>query len=285
MAVDSYMMPFSNVAHFAFPDKLGATARANCAELSLMPIEVERIVAAGTPIADMLRMATDHGVRITRLDPLNTWSRIWRPDNMDEAYIATVDTTADAFFALTDALECTHMSLNATFPRGSISLDAIIEDYAAICSRAATHGLICDLEFVPLWGVPDLATAWSIVAGSGAANGGLVFDAWHFVRSGSHLEDLMRLPAGAVHCVQLNDGPLALPPGQTVKDNCYDRLFPGDGEFPLTAMLGALDATGSLRQVGAEVFSPMLTTMSMAAVADKSAASIAAVLAQAGIAP
>jgi len=79
--------------------------------------------------------------------------------------------------------------------------------------------------------VPTLAMAWQIVQGAGRRNSGLVFDTWHFVRGKSLLSDLSVIPGDKIHCVQLNDGPLELPAGVTIKDDCYDRKFPGDGQF------------------------------------------------------
>jgi len=122
-----------------------------------------------------------------------------------------VGTTPDRFFQLADGLGCRHASLNATFPLDSMSLDEITEHYAAICQRAREHGMNCDLEFIPLWGVPTLQMAWDIVKGAGAANGGLVFDVWHYVRGGSKMDLLRQIPGDQIHCVQLNDGPLELP--------------------------------------------------------------------------
>jgi sugar phosphate isomerase/epimerase len=60
-------------------------------------------------------------------------------------------------------------------------------------------------------------------------------------------------------------------------------LFPGDGEFPLTALIKALAASGGLNQVGPEVFSPVLADMSAEQVASKSAETIARVLGAAGV--
>lgn len=275
--VNSTMMPFSNVAHLPFVEKLRATRLAGFVELSLMPLEVERLLDGGMSFAEMKSRAADQGVAITRLDPLNTWPRIWRPDNMDEAYIRTVDTTPDAFFRLIDELGCTHMSLNATFPLNAMPLGEITQHYAAICRRAAEHGIICDLEFIPLWGVPTLAMAWQIVSAANQPNSGLVLDTWHFVRSGSSLDTLAKIPGSMIHCLQLNDGPLALPPGVSIKDDCYNRLFPGEGEFPNNEIVRMLARGGGLNQVGPEVFSPLLAAMSTEEVAAKSASSIALV--------
>ncbi len=282
-AIDGAMMCFSNVAHLPFPERLRATRLAGCDQLSTMPIEVQENAAAGYDIAAMRSMAADQGIAITRLDPLVRWSRVWRPDNMPAGYTERIDIGVDAFFAMAEALGCTHASLNATFPPGAIPTDEVITDYAAICRRAAEHGLQCDLEFIPLWGVTDLRTAWHILRESGAANGGLVFDTWHYMRGRPEPEILKDVPGHFIHSVQLNDGPVTLPPGVTLVEDCYQRLFPGDGEFPLAETLRILAQTGGLRQLGAEVFSPALAAMTTEEVAAKSRDSVAAALAGAGL--
>jgi sugar phosphate isomerase/epimerase len=281
--IDGMMMCFSNVAHLSFDERVRAARLAGCDQMSIMPIEVKETIAKGTSIRDMRAIAADQGVAISRLDPFVRWTRAWRPTNMSEQYIARIDNTVDEFFGLAEELQCTHVSLNATFPRGAIPVEELIASYAAICSRAADHGMQCDLEFIPLWGVRDLDTAWRIVEGSEATNGGIVFDSWHFVRGRSNLEQLRRIPGHRIHAVQLNDGPLELPAGSTLEEDCYQRRFPGDGDFPLIQMLQVLSETGGLRQLGAEVFNPLLATMSTEEVADRSAISVSAVLAQAGL--
>lgn len=280
--IDGMVMCFSNVAHLPFSERLRAARLAGCDQLSIMPVEVEAVMASGISIATMRGMAADQGIAITRLDPLVRWTRVWRPNNMSEPYIERIGYSPEAFFAIAEQLGCTFASLNATFPLGAMPIEELIESYAEICRRAADHGMSCDLEFIPLWGVRDLDTAWRIVSGADAKNGGIVFDSWHFVRGHSTLELLRTIPGEWIHSVQLNDGPLHLPPGRTLEEDCYQRLFPGEGEFPLTPILQALAQTGGLRQLGAEVFSPVLATMSAEDVAKRSAESIKATLARAG---
>lgn len=276
--VNSTLMAFSNVAHLPLAEKFEATRISGYNALSLMPFEVEQMMEAGMPAREIRQRADDAGIRILRLDPLNTWSRVWRPDNMDDAYIATVDTPRERVFALCAELGCRSISLNATFPLGSLPLEAIIEDYAAICEASARFDLDCSLEFIPLWGVPTLDMAWRIVQGAGASNGGLVFDTWHFVRGRSSLADLKAIPGNKIHCVQLNDGPLDLPAGVSIKDDCYDRKFPGDGQFPNVEIVRVLARSGGLNQVGAEVFSPMLKGLSAREVGELCRSSVAKVV-------
>lgn len=81
----------------------------------------------------------------------------------------------------------------------------------------------------------------------------------------------------------MNDGPLDLPEGVLLKDNCFDRLWPGEGEFPLLDIFEVLAEKGSLNQVNPEVFSPSNRGRSAEEIAQFSSDSIRKVLASAGI--
>jgi sugar phosphate isomerase/epimerase len=75
--VNSYTMPFSNVAHLPLAKKLRATQVAGYTDLSLMPYEVEQMASKGISPTELKKRAEDAGITIGRLDPLNTWPRIW----------------------------------------------------------------------------------------------------------------------------------------------------------------------------------------------------------------
>ena len=284
MAVNSYTMNYSNVVHLPFEEKLKATRLAGCTTMSLMPADILDMEFADQSLANIRARAADAGVTISRLDPLNTWSRHWVSDNMDDSYTLKTATTAREFYRLCAGIGATKASLNAMFPLGSMTIGEMTEDFAATCRYAADFCVTIDLEHVPLWGMPTLEMAWQVVRDAGQPNGRLVFDIWHFVRSGSKLETLRGIPGHLISCVQLSDGPLALPPGVTIKDNCYDRKWPGDGEFPSAQVLRALDEIGGLNEVGAEIFSPMLEGLSTEEVARLSKVTTETVLNDAGVA-
>jgi len=54
------------------------------------------------------------------------------------------------------------------------------------------------------------------------------------------------------------DGPLELQPSVPVKASCYDRKFPGDGEFPNAPIVSVLAPNDGLNQIRHEVFSAIL---------------------------
>jgi sugar phosphate isomerase/epimerase len=268
-------MPFSNVLHLPFPEKVKATHLAGFPELTIQPQEVLKIVAEGLSIADMRAIAADSGVAIKRLDPLCPWVPEWRPTNFGADYAKAHDISPAVFFDICERLGCTYMSLNATFPSTRYTTDQIAEYYAAICKQAAEHGVSCDLECIPMWGVVSMEQGWEILRKSGAKNGGFVFDCTHFVRSKSPMETLRSIPGHYIHCVQVCDGRMPLPAGVTLEMECFERLWPGEGDFPIAEMLDILDGTGGLRQIGPEVFSANLAGMSAEQVAEKSRDSLA----------
>ena len=76
-----FAMPFSNVLHLSFPDKIKATRLAGFAQMSIQPQEVLKLAGEGLSIRDMKAIAADGGVEIARLDPLCPWVPNWKPTN------------------------------------------------------------------------------------------------------------------------------------------------------------------------------------------------------------
>jgi sugar phosphate isomerase/epimerase len=64
----------------------------------------------------------------------------------------------------------------------AFSSDDLAASFAAFCDRAADRSLPVELEFVPFWGIPDLATAWRIVSTADQPNGTLMIDSWHLLK-------------------------------------------------------------------------------------------------------
>jgi sugar phosphate isomerase/epimerase len=265
-----FAMPFSNILHLRFPDKIKATRLAGFQQMTIQPHEVLKLVSEGLSIADMKAIAADHGVQIGRLDPLCPWVPDWRPNNFGADYAAAHDISPAVFFDLCDKLDCKYMSLNATFPATRYSTEQITGFYAAICRQAAEHGVTCDLECIPMWGVVTFEQGLEILKGSGAPNGGFVFDCTHFVRGGTSTATLKAIPAHLIHCVQVCDGYIPLRQGVTLEKECFERLWPGEGDFPIASMLDTLNQIGGLVQIGPEIFSANMETKSAEAVAELS---------------
>jgi sugar phosphate isomerase/epimerase len=278
------VMPFSNVRHLDFRGKVRATKLAGFGQLSLHPHETRDTIRGGFRPEDMLEIAAENDVAITRLDPLSNWNPRWLPANMDASYIDDFDIEATEFFELCGQLGIRYCSLNATFAEDIYTADEVVEHYASTCDLAGRYDVTCDLENLPMWGVKTLRQAWSIVSSADRPNGGIVFDTLHHVRSGSTLDMLKEIPGDQIHCVQLSDGPLRLPAGVTLEENCFDRGWPGTGEFPLIEIVRILAGMDALCQVSPEVFSPHNAARGAAEIAALSSGSLHALLDAADVA-
>jgi sugar phosphate isomerase/epimerase len=139
------------------------------------------------------------------------------------------------------------------------SLDRAAEGFRALCDRAADHGLLVGLEWVPsMTNIGDAATALRIVSEADRINGGFCVDSWHFTRSTNNLDDLRSLPGDKVFATQWNDGTVAPQHPDYLEDCLTNRVPPGNGEFALVDIARILDAIGSTAPIGLEVCSTAL---------------------------
>lgn len=135
----------------------------------------------------------------------------------------------------------------------------VVEVLAAFAALAGEYGLATNFEPVVMGRTATLAQAAALIAASGA-DVGLLYDLWHFVRAGGTAADLAEIAPGLIRYVQVNDGLAAIPAEQLIPESIGERLYPGDGEFPLAELLKAAPRdvpwaieTPSLRRAGAGV--------------------------------
>jgi len=121
---------------------------------------------------------------------------------------------------------------------GAEGADAVAR-FAAFADQAARHGIDAGLEFNAFSAVRDVRTAAAIVRAAGRANGRLVLDLLHLIRSGGGPEDVAAV-ADLVDFVQICDGPLVVADDQRWREAVGERALPGTGAFPLAALLAAL---------------------------------------------
>jgi 4-hydroxyphenylpyruvate dioxygenase len=124
------------------------------------------------------------------------------------------------------------------------------------------------LEFIPLWGICDLATAWQVLQIANRSNTGLAFDFWHYIRGGPDDALLRSIPGSRISYVQVTDAEASLPPRRSLFDDClFHRLPPGQGGLPVKHLLDILCEIGGIERVGPEVFSAKLDALSAEAIA------------------
>ena len=263
-------------------DRLGAASSAGFAGLSVWARDYAAARREGWSDADLRAQLADHGLAVAELDP--AWW--WTPGDVDVASLVAID-DLEVFrygeaemFAIADALGA--RSINAADVLGGPwGVDEAADAFAGLCDRAAEHGLLVHLEFLPWSRVAHLATAWEVVRRAGRPNGGIAVDAWHWFRSDtpSDLTTLRAIPGDQVLAVQLDDAPAEREP-RPLSATLHERLLPGEGAIDLTTMLGALHDIGAAAPIGVEVFSDTLHSLGPFEAAQRAADATRAVLAK-----
>jgi sugar phosphate isomerase/epimerase len=100
----------------------------------------------------------------------------------------------------------------------------------------------------------SLDTTLSLIAQSGAGNVGVCLDLFHYYTGPSKFEDLALLTPENLAWVQVCD--LAGTPRELAGDS--DRIFPGEGDFQIGAVLDQLARVGYAGYVSLEVLNPGL---------------------------
>jgi sugar phosphate isomerase/epimerase len=259
---NKHTMWIGNVRNLSFQDQLQATTAAGLNELSMTPLDFDRNLAKGLTARDMRIMAADVGVSLPILDPIASWAPQWRTGIPDPAWMEFLGYSADEFFRTAEQLEVSTVTVIGTFRPGLVSIPEIAESFALLADKASSRGLHCVLEFIPLWGISDLASAWQILQIAGRPNTGLAFDFWHYMRGGRDDALLRSIPGRKISYVQVTDAEASLPPGRSLFDDClFHRLPPGQGGLPVRELLDTLCEIGAIDRLGPEVFSATLDAL------------------------
>ena len=233
-----------------FEDRVTAAAAAGYAGIGLRPRHRNRALEQGQTDADLRAILADNGVALVELEVLTGWGS-------DEAARASARQHEEEIYELATALGGRHITVTGANLPGP--LDANASYFAALCDRAAEHGLLIALEFLPWTDVPDADTARAIVQAAGRANGGIQVDTWHHFRGSASDEQLRALTPELVVAVQFDDDMMS---GEgTLYEQTFERLVPGEGEFELVHFLQVLAEQGITAPLGVEVISTRLKTM------------------------
>ncbi len=258
------------------PEMVEAAVAGGFRGLTLWPQDYRRARAEGWSDAELRRLLADHGLALMDLDPLLTWLPGER--ELARKYAAVEIAEEDEFYRIADALGA--RSLNVAQGFGSqIDLERAAEALAGVCDRAAAHGLLATLEFLPWSGIPDAAAAWRVVERSGRANATVMFDTWHHFRSGCDDAQLRAIPGARIGSVQINDAPSR--GAGDARESMQARLLPGEGDIPLARLLRLLDEIGARAPIGVEVFSEELALLPPVEVGRRAGAAARRVLAAA----
>jgi sugar phosphate isomerase/epimerase len=113
-------------------------------------------------------------------------------------------------------------------------------NFNALSTLAAGHGMEATIEFAGFAATDALPQALRIVRAVG--RGKITLDALHVVRTATPMEALRALEPDVIGYLQLCDGPLAATADDYRHEGAWDRLAPGEGEFPLRELLALVPA-------------------------------------------
>ena len=110
---------------------------------------------------------------------------------------------------------------------------------ALLGEQARDLGMDVLLEPVAMGQTRTLAQATALIDEAGT-QAGLLFDTYHFARVGGRLEDISNIHPSLIRYVQVCDGLFNVSEADWIAESLEERLYPGDGEFPLAEMLSLL---------------------------------------------
>lgn len=142
---------------------------------------------------------------------------------------------------MADAFGCRYLQVIG--PAGDVREGA--RAFGSLCDRAADHGLVVGLEFLPFTDVISVHDARRIVEEADRPNGGICVDVWHHERGARDLDAIAALPGEMITGVQFNDGSRTPIESDYYRDCLAHRVAPGAGEFELAGFVSALRATGT----------------------------------------
>lgn len=266
-----------------FKDHVAAAAAGGFTSMAIAAETVHAMQDSGMSIRDIRSVAEDANVPILHYDTLTAWAPIRVLAHASAEMRARFDVGLEESLDICEEFGVKDILAVGGYPLNSVPRDDLIAGFAGLCARAEKIGMRVDLEFMPMLGLPDLATAWSIVGAVAASNSGIMIDTWHFAKSSSSIELLKSIDSRYLRSMQISDGYRSAFSEDTVEDTLFHREFPGEGELNVVDVLRAVHARGSLTQIGCEVFSHRANAMTAISAGAHSGETLRKVIADAGI--
>jgi len=241
IAVPDIGLGCANLLQATLPEFIDAAERAGFRRITARPYAFVQSLDAGWTETALQRRLAEAGIAVTMIDALTNAL----PGTLERAGPDVRTRLPPDQSAPLGEAECFRTAtvlgasiVNLTHYMGrSLPLDVAAEAVGGVCRRAAPLGLRICLEFFPDSGLPDLQFAYAVVEACGEPNAGVLLDVFHLDRSGGTVDDVRRLPPGAIAGIQLSDR--IRPAAGTVHVPMSGRLLPGEGELPLRAIVEA----------------------------------------------
>jgi sugar phosphate isomerase/epimerase len=238
---------------FDFQDRVEAAARAGFKGFGLWHADLDHILESRS-LKEMKQILDDNDMKYVELEFLTDWF-------LDGERKKNSDIQKKKLLRAAEALQAKHVKVGDFF-REQCPMPRLIEAFAELCAEAAEHGTRIGFELMPFSMIDTLADSLTMVAGAGAANGGIVFDLWHIVKLKIPYEEVSRVPAQYLLSVELNDGTFEAP-WSLHEDTVNHRRLCGEGEFDIKSFIECVQRAGYAGPWGIEVLSEELRKWSL----------------------
>ena len=238
---------------FDFRDRVEAAAQAGFKGIGLWHADLDHILERRS-LREMKQILDDNGMKHLELEFITDWF-------LDGEKKRQSDVRKQKLLTAAQALGARHVKVG-DFLHQQCPMPRLIDAFAALCADAANHGTRILFELMPFAMIDTLPDALAMVQGSGATNGGIMFDLWQVVKSSIPYEDVARVPAQYLLGVELNDGTFQAP-WSLHEDTINHRRLCGEGEFDIRSFIDCLQKAGYPGPYGIEVLSSDLRQKSL----------------------
>ena len=220
-------------------DRVAAAAAAGFDSIGLYIGHYQKLVDEGFAPEQLAELLAQHKLTLSEIEVLSGFATARFNTEAYQRSEATAWEMADRF-------GCRYVQAIGPY-------DGTIEEcgraFGELCDRAADHGLVVGLEFLPFTNIFNADDAMRVVEAANRDNGGLCVDIWHHTRGTNDLDQIKAIPGEKVMGIQVNDGPHGGPDGSNVDEYVQDclrtRMPTGEGTFDVDGFVGALIAGGA----------------------------------------
>lgn len=226
-------------------EKLDAAAAAGFDGVEIF--ENDLVAGAASP-AEVRGRCADLGLSIDLYQPFRDFEAVPR-----DVLAANLRRAERKFDLMAELGAGTVLVCSSVSPEAVDDDDLAAEQLHALAERAAQRGIRVCYEALA-WGrfVHTYEHAWRIVRRADHPALGVCLDSFHILSRGSDLTTIRTIPAEKLFFVQLADAPRLNM--DLLQWSRHHRLFPGQGEFDLTAFVRTLRAAGYAGPLSLEVF-------------------------------
>ncbi|WP_410638828.1 TIM barrel protein [Amycolatopsis sp. lyj-346] len=226
-------------------DKLAAAAAAGFDGVELF--ENDLVVSPSSP-AEIRRRCADLGLSIDLYQPFRDFEAVPPP-----VHAANLRRAARKFDVMAELGADTILVCSSVSPEAIDDDELAAGQLHALAELAATRGMRIAYEALA-WGrhVSGYEHAWRIVRRAAHPALGVCLDSFHILSKGHDPAPIRAIPGERIFFLQLADAPKL--PMDVLPWSRHHRLFPGQGDFDLTAFTGHVLATGYRGPLSLEVF-------------------------------